>query len=147
LLRLQERAAAAARPPSPDPNFTPAAQNDFAARLRWSVTPTYAGANHEPRVTIRDSSRISARPGETIRLQGVVSDPDENTVTVRWWQWKEMGTYPGWVTLTNPSALATSMRVPSDASAGQTIHLILEATDNGMPPLTRYQRVIISVTR
>ena len=147
LLRLQERAAAAARPPSPDPNFTPAAQNDFAARLRWSVTPTYAGANHEPRVTLRGSSRISARPGETIRLQGVVSDPDENTVTVRWWQWKEMGTYPGWVTLTNPSALATSMRVPSDASAGQTIHLILEATDNGMPPLTRYQRVIISVTR
>src|SRR5262245_32545883 len=30
LLRLQERAAAAGRPPSPDPNFTPGAQNDFA---------------------------------------------------------------------------------------------------------------------
>jgi len=122
------------------------AQNDFTARLRWSVTPTYAGANHEPRVTIRGRSRISARPGETIRLQGVVSDPDENVVTVRWWQWKDVGAYPGRVTLTNPSALATSIRVPSDASAGQTIHLILEATDNGTPPLTRYQRVIISVT-
>jgi hypothetical protein len=147
LLRLQERAAAAGRPPSPDPNFTPAAQNDLAARVRWSVTPTYAGANHEPRVTIRGSSRISARAGETFRLQGVVSDPDENAVTVRWWQWKEMGTYPGRVTLTNPSALTTSLLVPSDASAGQTTHLILEATDNGTPPLTRYQRVIISVTR
>src|SRR6266496_195698 len=53
LLKLQERAAAAGRPPSLDPNFTPAAQNDLAARMRWSVTPTYAGANHEPRVTIR----------------------------------------------------------------------------------------------
>jgi hypothetical protein len=147
LLRLQERAAAAGRPPSPDPNFTPAAQNDFAARLRWSVTPTYAGANHQPRVTIRGSSRISARPGETIHLQGVVSDPEENAVTVRWWQWKDVGTYPGRVTLTNPSARVTSLRVPFDASAGQTIHLILEATDNGTPPLTRYQRVIISVTR
>jgi Protein of unknown function (DUF1593) len=147
LLRLQERAAAAGRPPSPDPNFTPAAQNDLAARLRWSVTPTYAGANHEPRVALRGSSRISARPGETIRLQGVVSDPDENAVAVRWWQWKDVGSYPGRVTLTHPGALATSLRIPSDASAGQTIHLILEATDNGMPPLTRYQRVIISVTR
>jgi Protein of unknown function (DUF1593) len=147
LLKLQERAAAAGRPPSPDPNFTPAAQNDLAARMRWSVTPTYAGANHEPRVTIRGGSRISARAGETIRLQGAVSDPDGNAVTVRWWQWKDVGTYAGQVTLTNPNALATSLRIPSDASAGQTIHLILEATDNGTPPLTRYQRMIISVTR
>ncbi len=76
-----------------------------------------------------------------------MSDPDENAVTVRWWQWKDVGSYPRRVTLTNPSVLATSLRVPSDASAGQTIHLILEATDNGTPPLTRYQRVIISVTR
>ena len=147
LLRLQERAGAAGRPPSPDPNFTPAAQNDFAARMRWSVTPTYAGANHEPRVTIRGGSRISARAGETIRLAGAVSDPDGNAVAVRWWQWKDVGSYPGRVTLTNPGALDTSIRVPSDASAGQTIHLILEATDNGTPPLTRYQRVIISVRR
>lgn len=147
LRRLQERAAATGRPPSPEPNFTPAAQSDLTARLRWSVTPTYAGGNHEPRVTIRGGSRISARPGETIRLQGVVSDPDENAVTVRWWQWKEVGTYPGRVTLTNPRALATNLRVPSDASAGQTIQLILEATDNGTPPLTRYQRVIVAVQR
>ena len=147
LLRLQERAAAAPRPPSPDPNFTPAAQNGLAARLLWSVTPTYAGANHEPRVTIRGSARISARPGETVRLQGVTSDPDGNVVTVRWWQWKEVGTYRGSVTLSNPTELSTNLRVPADATAGQMIHLILEATDNGTPALTRYQRVVIDVRR
>jgi hypothetical protein len=145
-LRSAERAATE-RPPSPDPNFVPAAQNAFAARLRWSVTPTYADANHEPRVTIRGSSRISARPRETVRLQGVTSDPDGNTVTVKWWQWKEVDTYPGPVTLSDPTALAISMQVPADARAGQTIHLVLEATDNGTPALTRYQRVIVSVTR
>lgn len=32
----------AARPPAQDPNFTPAAQNGFAARMKWSVTPAYA---------------------------------------------------------------------------------------------------------
>jgi len=147
LLKLQELAAARPRPPLPDPNFTPAAQNGFAARLLWSVTPTYAGANHEPRVTIRGSSRISSRAGETIRLQGAVSDPDGNAVAVRWWQWKDVDSYPGQVTLSNPTALATNMQIPADAAAGQTIHLILEATDNGSPALTRYQRVIISVTR
>ncbi|MGQ0643149.1 MAG: nucleoside hydrolase-like domain-containing protein [Gemmatimonadaceae bacterium] len=45
-LKFMERAAAGdvPRPPSPDPNFTAPAQNAFAARMKWSVTPTYAGA-------------------------------------------------------------------------------------------------------
>ena len=37
-------------------------------------------------------------------------------------------------------------RVPADAMAGQTIHLIIEATDDGAPALTRYQRVVVTVT-
>lgn len=129
------------------PNFTPAAQNDFAARMKWSVTPTYAGANHEPRVTIRGSARISARPGRTVRLRGVASDPDGDAASVKWWRWKEVDTYPGEVTLSNPDSLSTSLQVPADAAAGETIHLILEATDNGKPALTRYQRVVITVAR
>ena len=76
-----------------------------------------------------------------------MSDPDGNVVTVRWRQWEAMGTYPGRVTPSNPTALTTRLQVPADATAGQTIHLILEATDNGTPPLTHYQRVIIGVRR
>ncbi|HJQ66807.1 MAG TPA: nucleoside hydrolase-like domain-containing protein [Gemmatimonadales bacterium] len=147
LLKLQEMAAARPRPASPNPNFTPAAQHGFAARLAWSVTPTYAGANHEPRVAILGSARITARPGETIQLRGITSDPDGNVVTVRWRQWKEVSTVPSPVTLSNPTALATSVQVPTDAIAGQTIQLVLEATDDGTPALTRYQRVVVSITR
>ena len=145
LLKLQEQAAAAPRPASPDPDFTRAAQNGFAARLLWSVTPIYAAANHEPRVTLRGNSVISAHPGETVQLAAAVSDPDGNAVTVRWWQWKDVGTYPGRVTVSRPSALETSVQIPSDATSGQTIQLVLEATDNGTPALTRYQRVVINV--
>ncbi len=135
------------RPPSPQPNFTPAAQNDFAARMQWSVTSTYGGANHEPTVTIRGSARLSARPGQTVRLEGAVSDPDGNSVEVRWWRWKDVDTYPGDVSLSDPTALATRLRVPNDATPGQTIQLVLEATDHGTPSLTRYQRVIVAVAR
>lgn len=145
LAGVLERLAAAPRPPSPDPNFTPAAQNDFAARMQWSVTSNFAGANHEPRVTIREGSQISARPGETVRLQASVSDPDKQAVTVRWWQWKEVGTYPGPVTLADPTSRTTGLQVPADATAGQTIHVVLEATDNGTPALTRYARVTLRV--
>jgi hypothetical protein len=135
------------RPPSPNPNFVPAAQNDFAARMQWTVTPAFGGANHEPVVSVRGSSQIPARAGETVRLEGVTSDPDGNAVHVRWWRWKDVDSYPGQVTIANPGSLATSVTVPSDASAGQTIQLVLEGTDDGTPALTRYQRVTISVVR
>jgi hypothetical protein len=133
------------RPASAQPNFVPAAQNDFAARVRWSVTPTYAGANHEPVVTITGGSRISVRPGETVRIQGEVSDPDGNAVTVRWWRWKDVDTYPGDVHIASPNSRTLEMRVPEDAQPGQVIQLVLEATDNGRPVLTRYQRTVVAV--
>jgi hypothetical protein len=135
------------RPSSPKPNFTPAAQNDFAARMKWSVTPVYAGANHEPTVTITGAGRISARPGETVRLRAVVSDPDGNAVAVRWWRWKDVDTYSGDVSVADSAALVTELRVPNDAMPGQTIQLVVEATDNGTPALTRYRRVVVSVIR
>ena len=137
----------ATRQPSPWPNFTPAAQNDFAARVKWSVTPTYADANHDPVVGIRGPARIAARPGETVRLEGTASDPDGNAVHGRWWRWKDVDTYPGDVTLTYPSALAATLAVPDDAEPGQTIQFVLEVTDDGTPPLTRYARVVVTVIR
>ena len=135
------------RPPSPRPNFTPAAQNDFAARMKWAVTPTYAGANHEPEVAVRGKARIAARPGDTVRLEGIVRDPDGNAVAVRWWRWKDVDSYPGDVSIANPDALTTNFKVPDDAIPGQTIQLVLEVTDSGTPPLTRYRRVVVSVAR
>lgn len=128
----------------PFPNFWPAAQRDFAARLKWSTTPRYEDANHEPRVGIEGQLDITARAGQKVRLTGTVSDPDGNAVSIKWWQFK-VGTYPGDVRITNPASLSTEVAVPADATAGQTIHLILEATDNDSMPLTRYQRVIITV--
>lgn len=110
------------------------------------MTPTYAGANHEPKVSVRGSTAVSARPGETIRLEGLTSDPDGNAVTVQWWQWRDVGTYSGQVSFSNPTARVTSVQVPTDAAPGQVIHLVLEASDNGTPALTSYQRVVVTVT-
>jgi hypothetical protein len=87
---------------------------------------------------------IVATPGETLRLRASASDPDGNALTYRWWQYRDAGTYPGAVSLTTPHALSTSVQVPPDALPGQTIHLILEVTDNGTPALTRYQRFVMT---
>jgi hypothetical protein len=122
-----------------------AAQNDFAARMLWSVTPKFSDANHPPRVSIAGPLDISARPGSTVRLLGDTSDPDHDALKVTWWQYNDAGTYPGDITFSDPAALTTTFRVPDDARPGQTIHIILEATDSGTPRLTRYQRVVVTV--
>jgi hypothetical protein len=71
-------------------------------------------------------------------------DPDGNAVIIKWWQF-QAGSYPGRVVITNPGSPRTEVLIPKDAADGQTIHMILEVSDNGTPPLTRYQRVIITL--
>jgi hypothetical protein len=124
------------------PNFFPVLQNDFAARFAWCVTPNYKDANHNPAVDAPLS--ISAKPGEKVKLEGSVTDPDGNAVTSKWWLFK-VGTYSGDVKIDDPSSQRTSITIPEDAKPGQTIHMILEASDNGSPALTRYHRTIITV--
>ena len=127
----------------PFPNFWPAAQRDFAARLKWSVTPRYQDANHEPVIKIEGPLNITARAGQRVHLKGIVSDPDGNAVSIKWWQFK-VDDHSGDVIIKNPTTASTEVVVPA-AETGQTLHLILEATDNGSSPLTRYQRIIITV--
>lgn len=125
--------------------FFAAAQNDFAARLKWSVTPKFSDANHEPKVRIEGPLAVSAQPGSLVRLEGEVSDPDGNVVSVLWWKDDVAGSFPGDIHFSDATALRTIFRVPNDVQPGQTIHIVLEATDNGTPPLTRYQRVIVRI--
>lgn len=126
------------------PDFFPAAQRDFAARLKWSVTPKYPDANHAPIIRIEGPLNLMAYPGEKIQLHGAVSDPDGNSVSIKWWQFR-VGSYPNKVSILHPNSLKAEVLIPSDAKGGQTIHIILQGTDNGSPALTRYQRVIISI--
>ena len=73
------------------------------------------------------------------------TDPDGDALTYRWWQYQDADTYPGSVQIENGGQQNASMTVPADSKLGQTIHIICEVTDNGTPPLTRYQRVICNI--
>lgn len=126
-------------------DFFPAAQHDFANRLKWSVTPHYKDANHAPKVNIKGALDIKALPGQEVQLTGAVTDPDGDKVSIKWWQYPS-GSYPNKVPISNPTPGKATLKVPADARYGQTIHIILEATDTGKPALTRYQRVIITVS-
>jgi hypothetical protein len=64
---------------------------------------------------------------------------------VRWWQYHDAGTYPGEIVISSAGSLDTTLQIPTDAQPGQSLHVILEATDSGTPSLTRYQRVIVTI--
>jgi hypothetical protein len=121
-------------------------QNDFAARADWCVQP-YANANHAPNVVLNHASDLEAGIGTTVKLNAQkTKDPDDDTLTTLWWQYHEADSYEGKITIQNASKQLASFTVPDDAKPGDTIHIVCEVIDNGTPPLTRYQRVVVTVT-
>ena len=108
----------------------------------------YDQANHPPVVKLANALNMKVRPGDKVSLSAKgTTDPDGNALTYRWWEYQEADTYPGSVRIEDTDKQNASMTVPADATAGQTIHIICEVTDNGTPPLTRYQRVVMTVER
>ena len=125
------------------PDFVPAVQNGLAARMTWSTTSDFSAANHEPKVSGPVS--VSAKPGSTVKIKAKVSDPDGDSLNCYWAQWKVYRSFGGDVAISDPFSASVSVTVPSDAEAGDTIHLILTAEDSGTPKLTGYLRTVITV--
>ena len=126
-------------------------QNDFAARMDWTVKP-YAEANHPPVVTLQHPDQLTVKSGERVNLSAEgSSDPDGHALTFDWFHYGE----PGTLLLSNartgaPLKIEESTRITAWFTAPkvtkvETMHIILAVTDQGVPPLTRYRRVIVTV--
>lgn len=121
-------------------------QNDFAARMDWTVMPR-AQANHPPAARLAHADRLRARSGERIRFSAAgSSDPDGDALSYEWIYYREPGSFatnrP--LTIDNAKAPDASLVAPK-VSKPETIHVVLAVTDGGAPPLTRYRRVIVTV--
>jgi hypothetical protein len=124
-------------------------QNDFKARLRWCVADRFADANHPPIPHCQgDETRkvlhATAKAGKPYPLDADgTHDPDQDRLSYRWFVYPEPGTYRGDVTVRDSGSPRATLDVPADA-AGKTIHVVLQVTDSGSPPLTRYRRVVVT---
>lgn len=128
-------------------------QNDFAARMQWTVRP-YAEANHPPVARLGHPERLSARPGDVVELSAEgSSDPDGDELTYAWFVYNEAGTF-----VTSQGTTGAPVRIENADQARARLltpdsrlfrmgemHVILAVTDRGGPPLTRYRRVIVDV--
>jgi hypothetical protein len=64
-------------------------------------------------------------------------------LTYRWWQYHEADSVKAEITITDANAQQASFVVPDEP--GKQIHIILEVTDDGTPPLVGYQRIICNI--
>jgi len=133
--------------------WRPAFQNDFAARMDWTIQP-FAKANHPPVARTANSDRLFAKPGDRVAFSAEgSSDPDGNALSYQWSYYPEPGTFSiatsrtgAPVTIDGENQREASFVVPQKFFKAGTMHFILAVTDNGSPALTRYRRVIVTVT-
>jgi hypothetical protein len=120
-------------------------QNDWAARADWCVK-SYEDANHPPEVILGNELDLKGSAGSSIRLNAKDSiDPDGDTLTFKWWHFAKAGSSGLAVSIEKADQVEAVLTLPDDAKVGDTFHIICEVTDDGDPPLSRYQRVIITV--
>ncbi len=126
-------------------------QNDFAARMDWTIKP-YAEANHPPVARLDHPKQVTAKSGERVNLSARgSSDPDGHGLAYEWFYYGEPGTL-ALSTGRTGAPLKIEGATTTDAwftaprvSKPETMHIVLAVTDQGTPPLTRYQRVIVTV--
>lgn len=138
-------------------------QNDFAARMMWTVAD-YAHANHNPVAVVNGHGgtaplEMDVRSGQTITLDASgSSDPDGQKIHFHWFHYFEAGFEDGnlgALTLTDGETRRVTIRVdaacrpswlPLIPCKGDGVaHVILAVTDEGSPKLTSYRRIILHV--
>lgn len=146
-------------------------QEDFAARMQWTLTDDFTKANHQPIISINkdigyEPYHLEADAGSTITIDASETyDPDGDKLTFKWFQYHEPSatqTFHGYevsdlgieevegsggskvnVTIAPPEKSCIVVREQTSLERGLLLHLILEVTDSGTPALTSYRRVLI----
>ena len=148
-------------------------QNDFAARIKWTIEADFSMTNHHPIITVNDVKglapiRIDLAADSAVTLDATGTyDPNGGTLSYHWWHYREP-TATQWdvdaevailgirkldnegrkvrVDILPPKNLPAQSKDKEMLAAAQLLHLILEVTNSGTPALTSYRRVLIQVS-
>jgi hypothetical protein len=139
-------------------------QNDFAARMTWTVAD-FAHANHNPIAVVDGKGGTAPLEMDVTAGQAIIldasgsSDPDAGqALSYRWFHYAEAGLADGnlaSLSLAGAGTKKLTVHVDSPCHAlwlpmipcrgSGVAHVILAITDNGSPRLTSYRRVILHV--
>jgi hypothetical protein len=119
-------------------------QNDFAARMDWCVK-SFAQANHPPVVVLQGSNEITVKSGQWFGFDAASStDPDGDHLSFLWFSYPEAGSYKKPLITEVENAHKLYLVAPQ-VEKKETAHIILKVTDSGVPALSRYKRIIVTI--
>jgi len=73
------------------------------------------------------------------------TDPDGDNLSFIWFQYPEAGSYKKMITINGASNLWRLLVTAPEVAKKETVHFILRLTDKGNPPMTRYERVLVTI--
>lgn len=122
-----------------------AVQNDFAARMDWTVK-NYADANHPPTINFDGPAELTVKSGQVFRLDASNSiDPDGDSLAYHWFNYPEAGTLSAPFRIEADGVISETFVTAPKVTETGTGHIILNVTDRGTPPLSRYARIRVTV--
>ncbi|SNR53797.1 nucleoside hydrolase-like domain-containing protein [Lutibacter flavus] len=120
-------------------------QNDFAARMDW-CTKSFKEANHPPVPVLSHSENITVKSGENISFDAFSStDPDGDNISFLWFNYPEAGTYKKPIKIGGAENVHLANAKAPIVDKIETAHFILKVTDKGIPSLSRYKRIIVTI--
>ncbi len=138
-------------------------QNDFAARMSWTVMD-FAHASHNPLAVVNGAAgtapiEMDVEVGKSLLLDASQStDPDGRTLHFHWFHYPEAGLADGNLAAVSLTGAETAeAKVKADAACrpmwlpmipcrgSGTAHIVLAVTGEGSPKLTSYRRILLHV--
>ncbi len=121
-------------------------QNDFAARMDWCFM-SFEEANHPPVPVLSHPEQLSVSSGENFTLDAFQTyDPDGDSFSYLWFHYPEAGTYKEPIKVNGAENVYKAHFTAPKVTKAATAHFILKVTDRGQPQLSRYKRVIVTIT-
>jgi Protein of unknown function (DUF1593) len=120
-------------------------QADFAARMDWTIN-NVDDANHPPVVKLVNEEIPQVKSGQYFSLDAAAStDPDGDSLSYYWFAYPEASGFSGEVKIDAENWSRANILV-SKVTKEQTLHMIVRVTDKGSPALSRYQRIVLTVS-
>jgi hypothetical protein len=89
---------------------------------------------------------LTVKPGEGFGLDASNStDPDGDSLSYLWFHYPEAGSYKELITIEGAENSHTAYVRAPEVRKEESVHIILKVTDKGVPPLSRYKRIIVNV--
>jgi hypothetical protein len=121
-------------------------QNDFAARMDWCIK-SFQEANHPPVPVLSHPEQIKVKAGQGFVLDAFGTfDPDGDSFSFLWFNYPEAGSYKKSIQAEGAENAHAAFVVAPEVDKEETAHFILRVTDKGEPELSRYKRIIVTIT-